>query len=59
MITIIDHKKERGGLWEATFNGKPIAVRAYLYEQEKYEMLKECIERAKNNIPVTIEVAVI
>lgn len=59
MITIIDHKKERGGLWEATCNGQVIAVRAYLNEAEKYDMLFECIQRAKDAIPLTIEVSVI
>jgi len=59
MITIIDYKKERGGLWEATFNGQLIAVRAYSNDEEKYDRLFECIERAKNAIPITFEVSVI
>lgn len=55
MITITDQKTERGGLWWATFNGNYLTCRAYLTEEEKYDMLKECIENAKNQIPLTIE----
>lgn len=56
MIKITEHKNEKGGLWEATLDGQHLAVRAYLNDEEKFEMLKECIIRAKKNIPLEIEV---
>lgn len=55
MIKITEHKNEIGGLWEATLNGRQLAIRSYLNEEEKFEMLKECVVRAKKNIPLEIE----
>lgn len=55
MITITEKKMTRGGIWEAFFNGNYLTCRAYITEEEKYDMLKECIEKAKNQIPLTIE----
>ena len=57
-ITVKETKVEtdpNGGIWDAYIDGKYVACRAFLNEEDKFQSLKEVIEKAKNKINVEVE----
>lgn len=60
-IRIVEQKIEssqQGGIWDAYIDGKYVACRAFIDEEDKYKSLKEVIQKAKNKIEVEIETIV-
>lgn len=57
MINFYDKKftNERG-VWEATMDGRYLACRGYLNNEEKFEMLVECIELARQSLEIQIQI---
>ncbi|MEY3400668.1 MAG: hypothetical protein RLZZ86_271 [Cyanobacteriota bacterium] len=57
-IKIVEHKVEscpQGGIWDAYIDGKIVACRAFVNQEDKFKSLKEVIEKAKNKIQLEVE----
>lgn len=60
-IRIVEHKVEshpQGGIWDAYIDGKYVACRAFINEEDKFRSLKDVIQKAKNKIEVEVETIV-
>lgn len=60
-IKIVEQKLEsstQGGIWDAYIDGKHVACRAFIDEEDKFIRLKEVIKRAKSKIQLEVETIV-
>ena len=55
MLKIVDlPMTSQGGIWEATYNGVYLCAKMYTNQDEKYRILTDCIQQAKEKIDLEI-----